>query len=366
MSQPAVQLVTDTNEGSSAAEVAARWNVSQGAVDLIRASDAIDLHLDTFISWRLAGYDILRKHVGGPFGRHFVGQADLPRLTEGGYTGAMWSITTNPLRSAASRWKTFERNVKAFRAIVDQSAGRMEFVRTVAEYRAAKGRGSHAIFLAIQGGQAIEAAPNGAASIPDRLLTRVTLVHLMSSAIGTTATPWSPGGAGGHLTDRGREMVRDLNRNRVFVDLAHIHPLAFHDAVEVHDKSQPLIVTHTGVTGVKPHWRNIDDKQLKAVADTGGTIGIIFQPGFLKREGGPADGRMIVEHIQHVIKVVGEDFVSLGTDYDGFISPPPELASIASLPRFVQYLLDAGLKEKTVSKVLGGNFLRAFALLRPE
>ena len=325
----------------------------------------IDLHVDTFIASRIIRYDFLTRHRSGPFGRHLVGQSDLPRLNEGGYTGAMWSITTNPLKSAPGRWKAFEKNLTKFRAFVDRSAGAMRFVRSLAEYRAAREAGAHAVLLSIQGGQAIEAAPSGAASIPDRLLTRVTLVHLLSSSIGATATPVPFGRTDYGLTEYGRMFVRDLNANRVFVDLAHIHPKSFWDAVRVHDASQPLIVTHTGVNGVLPHWRNLDDAQIKAIASSGGTIGIIFEPNFLKRAGGPTDGRMIVEHIQHVIKVAGDDFVSLGSDYDGFISPPPDLASVDQLPRLVQYLLDAGLSEVTVQKVLGGNFLRAFGLLRP-
>ena len=72
------------------------------------------------------------------------------------------------------------------------------------------------------------------------------------------------------LTDRGREYVRRLNDARVFVDLAHVSREGFFDAVAVHDRSQPLIVTHTGVAGVHPHWRNLDDEQLRAIADTGG------------------------------------------------------------------------------------------------
>lgn len=339
--------------------------VSAAALDLLRGSDVIDLHLDTFIAWRLVGYDIEQRHAAGPFGRHLWGHVDLPRLLEGGYTGGMWSITTNPLRSARSRWTTFLRNVAAFRELVERSAGRMKLVRNVAEYRAARASGAHAAFLAIQGGHALEAAPQGVASIPDQLITRVTLVHLLSSVYGATATPWAPGHTAAHLTETGRAFVRDLNAHRVFVDLAHIHPTAFWDAVEVHDRSQPLIVTHTGVTGVLPHWRNIDDRQIKAVADTGGTIGVIFQPGFLQRPDGPKDGRMIVEHMRHIIDVAGDDFVSLGSDYDGFISPPPDLASVHQLPSLVQYLLDAKVKEESIRKILGGNFLRAFALLRP-
>jgi membrane dipeptidase len=339
--------------------------VSSSALDLLRDSDVIDLHLDTFISWRLVGYDIRQRHTSGPFGRHLWGHVDLPRLLEGGYTGGMWSITTNPIRSAASRWNTFLRNLAAFQGLVAGTGGRMQLVRNVAEYRSARAAGAHGVFLAIQGGHALEAAPQGVGSIPDQLITRVTLVHLLSSVYGATATPWSPGHAAGHLTEAGRSFVRDLNAHRVFVDLAHIHPTAFWDAVEVHDRSQPLIVTHTGVNGVLPHWRNIDDRQIKAVADTGGTIGVIFQPGFLQRPEGPQDGRMIVEHMRHIIKVAGDDFVSLGSDYDGFISPPSDLASVHQLPTLVQYLLDADVKPESIRKILGSNFLRAFALLRP-
>ena len=94
-------------------------------------------------------------------------------------------------------------------------------------------------------------------------------------------------------------------------------------------------------------------------------MGIMFQPGFLQREGGPSDGRMIAEHIRHAIEVAGDDFVSLGSDYDGFISPPADVAGVDQLPRLVQYLLDEGVPEKSVRKVLGANFLRAFEMLRP-
>ncbi len=349
---------------ASVADVARSLGVSTAAVELVRASDVIDLHLDVFITWRLLGYDFRVRHRGGPFGRHLMGHVDLPRLREGGYTGGLWSITTNPYRSAKSRWRTFQRNLQTFRKMVDGSNGAMTLVRNVAEYRAARAAGSHACFLSIQGGHALEAA-GGAASVPDRVLTRVTLVHLLSSAFGATSSPLPPRAPSPHLTPQGKDFVRDLNANRIFVDFAHIHPTSFWDALEVHDRSQPLIVTHTGVSAVKPHWRNIDDKQIKAVADTGGTIGIIFQPQFLQRPNGPRDGRMIVEHIQHVVKVAGDDFVSLGSDYDGFISPPVELASVHQLPRLVQHLLDAGLAEATVQKILGSNYLRAMALLRP-
>src|SRR4029453_11175109 len=123
--------------------------------------------------------------------------------------------------------------------------------------------------------------------------------------------------------------------------------------------------THTGVAGVRPHWRNLTDAQIKAVAETGGTIGIIFHAQFLRRHGGPRDAGMVAEHVAHVLRVAGEDYVSLGSDFDGAITPPPDLAGADRYPRLVQTLLERGMTETQVAKILGGNFLRAFELLRP-
>jgi len=219
--------------------------------------------------------------------------------------------------------------------------------------------------IAIQGGNALEAAPDGVSSIPDEVVVRVTLVHLTSSVYGATSTPTSLLRSKRGLTDRGRELVRQLDAARCFVDLAHIHPDGFWDAVEEHDPSQPLIVTHTGVDGALRHWRNLDDSQIRAVAETGGTIGIIFEPHFLRHRKGPRDSRMILDHMQHVIDVVGEDFVSIGSDFDGMITPPAEMANASCYPRLVQHMLNRGWSSTRVSKVLGDNFLRVFGRLRP-
>ena len=133
----------------------------------------------------------------------------------------------------------------------------------------------------------------------------------------------------------------------------------------VHDASQPLIATHAGVDGVRPHWRNLDDRQLGAIADTGGTVGIIFSAPFLTRPGGPRDGRMVIEHMEHIRDAIGEDFVSVGSDFDGAITPPGDIASGETYPRLVQYMLDRGWSDRAIRKALGGNALRALGLLRP-
>jgi membrane dipeptidase len=338
---------------------------SHDAVQLTRRAELIDLHVDTFLLPRLWGYDPLARHRGGPFGRYFFGHLDVPRMLDGGLDGAMWSITTNPFRTAESRWRVFQHNLASLRHLIARAGGRLEEVRSVAGYRAARARGAHACLLAIQGLNAVEGAPDGVASLRDRGILRVTLVHLTNAVYGATSSPLGRGRRDKGLTPAGREAISQLNARRIFVDLAHIHERGFWDAVAVHDRSQPLIVSHTGVAGVRPHWRNLTDAQIKAVADTGGTIGIIFNAPFLRRPGGPRDAGMIADHVQHVMRVAGEDFVSIGSDFDGWITPPPDLASADRYARLVQVLLERGVRASQVEKVLGQNFLRAFALLRP-
>ena len=346
-------------------QIARRLGVSLEAVQLTRDARIFDLHLDSFIPHRLWGYRLMERHKGGPLGRAFFGQADLPRLIEGGVDAAMWSITTNPFRGATARWRVLQKNLQRMQGIVEGSEGRLAFARGRAELEAAWARGAHGVLLSIQGGHALEGAPQGPASVPDRLLMRVTLIHLTSSVYGATSSPMRLLHREQGLTPQGRHLVEQLDAERVLVDLAHIHPPAFWAAVEAHDPRLPLIATHTGVDGVKPHWRNLDDDQLRAIAETGGTVGIIFQTMFLSRSGGPRDGAMVVEHAEHAISVVGEEHVSIGTDFDGAIIPPPDLAGADCWPRLVQHMLNRGWKEGRIRRILGENALRVVGEIRP-
>lgn len=345
--------------------LARRLGVSEEAVHLTRDCELIDLHIDTFIPPRLWGYDPLVRHQGGPLGRWFFGHLDLYRMADGGMNGAMWSITTNPTRSPDSRWRVFQKNLTRLQALVQRSKGHLAIAKTRAEYDAVRATGAHVVMIAIQGGNALEAAPEGVGSIPDELVVRATVVHLTNSSLGATSAPFHYLRLDKGLTAAGRRFVEQCNANRVFVDLAHIHERGFWDAVDVHDDTQPLIATHTGVDGVRKHWRNLDDPQLRAIADTGGVIGVIFSTAFLRRRHGPDDGRMIVEHMEHIANIAGEDAVAVGSDYDGAITPPFDLAGGDCYPRLVQHMLDAGWTEERIRKALGANYLAAFGRLRP-
>lgn len=337
--------------------------ISTEAVQIYLSSDVIDLHVDSFIWTRVFGYDLCARHGRGLFGARFYSQVDFPRIREAGLTGATWVITTNPLRSAPARAETFLNNLTQLRSEFARASDDFRVVRNVAEYRAARREGKHGAFIGIQGGNALDRDIDALDLIPDDLVLRVTLVHLSNSRIGTTSSPLAAGRDEG-LTSFGREYVRRLNAKKIFVDLAHINRRGFFDAVAVHDRTQPLLVTHTGVSGVHRHWRNLDDDQVRAVADTGGTIGVMYQSSFLgdRYLGGHAS--RIVDHLEHIVKSVGEDHASLGSDWDGAILPPRDMPTCLELPRLVQLMLDRGWSPERIHKILGGNFLRVVEALR--
>lgn len=345
------------------AEGSASAHGSDATRALLRDADVIDLHVDSFIWHRIAGYNLGEPHEGGPLGRHFAGHADLPRLCGAGFTGAAWVITTNPLRTAAGRTAALERNVARLSAALAAEPG-VTIVRTAGEYRAARAAGHHAAFLAVQGGNALGADLGVLDRLPPKALLRVTLVHLTDSSLGHTSSPLRIGGDGG-LTPFGRDAVEALERAHVFVDLAHASKRTFWDVVAHHDRARPLLVTHTGVDGVHRHWRNLDDEQLRAIADSGGVVGIMYHVDFLGPRRSRVNTSTVVDHIEHVIRTVGEDHVALGSDWDGAITTPADMPTAAEFPRLVDAMLARGFSEARVRKVLGENFLRCLAAVRP-
>jgi len=341
--------------------------VSLEAVELYAASDVIDLHIDTFIWNRTWGYRMGQRHGRGAFRARFYGHADFPRVREAGLTGAIWVITTNPTRrDADDRARVFVENFARLRATIESYPRDFALARTAAEYRRARAEGRHAAFIGIQGGNCLDRDIDALELIPDRHVVRITLVHMSNSRIGTTSAPvpFFMGRRTEGLTPFGREYVQRLDAKRIFVDLAHISKAAFWDAVEAHDKTLPLIDTHTGVDGVLPHWRNLDDAQIKAIAATGGTVGVMYHGEFIAGAHWRWKADRIVDHLAHIVKVGGDDAASLGSDWDGAIVTPRDMPTCLELPVLVQRMLDRRWSTDRIQKILGGNFLRALEALR--
>jgi len=337
--------------------------VSREAIDVYLASEVIDLHLDSFIWTRVFGYDLRRRHGHGLLGARAYSMVDFPRVREAALSGGIWVITTNPLRGADVRPDIFVENVRRLQGIFESVPEDFAVVRNVAEYRRARAAGKHAAFIGIQGGNALDRDPGSLDLIPDDLVVRITLVHLSNSSLGVTSAP-TRARRGEGLTERGRDYVRRMNEKRILVDLAHINREGFFDAIAVHDRTIPYLVTHTGIAGVHRHWRNLDDEQLRAVANAGGTIGIMYHAPFLGDPWAGGRAETIVRHLAHVVDTVGEDHASIGSDYDGAINPPRDMPTILELPRLVEAMLRRGWSGERIGKILGGNFLRVVEAVR--
>jgi len=340
---------------------ASELGIPPAAIELYRSSDVIDLHIDSFIWQRTLGYDLTKRHRAPLWGA-VLGQVDFPRILEAEISGATWVITTNPVRDAADRARAFENNLNELERTLQLDSEHFQVVTTAREYDAARAAGKHAAFLGIQGGNALDLSLPEMARLCDGRVLRVTLVHLSSSRIGSTSSPMRLSDTG--LSAFGSQMVELLNERKVLVDLAHISERGFWTACEAHAKDVPFVVTHTGVSGVHPHWRNLDDAQIQAVARSGGVVGIMYHAPFLGDR--PWNGRVdtIARHLEHVWRVAGEDTPALGSDWDGSIITPRDMPTCLELPRLVAALMARKIPERAIQKMLGQNFLRVVRQVR--
>ena len=337
--------------------------VSETACRILLESDFIDLHLDLDVPVRLYGYDPTVRHRSRKRPLPWFGQTDFPRLMEAGFTGVVYDIATNPARPPANRQQVTLDNLQKIQVRVAAHPEVLAIVRNVEEYQRAREAGKLALWLSLQGGNALIHNPSVLEGDIGQLLHRITLVHLTRSGLGGTNSPL--GGDGG-LTPAGQRFVELCNQARILVDLAHAGKQTFWDTLEVHDSSLPPIVSHTGIEAVHAHWRNVDDDQIRAIADRGGVVGVMYQSSFLEPVFAWGRRSAIVDHLAHIIDVVGEDYAAIGTDYDGAIIPPADLPDVTHHPLLVQDMLDRGWSEQRIQKILGLNYLRVARAIRPS
>jgi membrane dipeptidase len=328
---------------------------SAEAKSLHDAYPAIDLHADTLMWSRWMGYD-LHAHHEPPLPRAALGgHVDLPRMREGGMGAQFFGLFTLPI---ANRMHGPARIVNEQIDILEEAIGRhpgsVRLVRTAAEVDACQREGAIAALLGIEGAHALEGNLDNLEAFARRGVRYLGFLWFRANEAGYPA--YGPGKRDeGGLTPWGFELLRRCEAARVIVDLAHINRRGFLDACSV--ATRPPIVSHTGVLGAFDHWRNIDDAQLRAVADKGGVVGVIFCPRYVGGDG----LEPIIKHLRHILDVVGEDAPALGSDWDGFIVPTRQLSDPRGLPLLTDALLRAGIGERVIGKILRGNAMRVLA-----
>lgn len=315
----------------------------------------VDLHCDTMLGQTFLGYDPTKRHQNRLWASPFLFHADIPRMKDGGVGAVALGVVISPLRRGSAA-ATTKKRLEMMAAWAEAAPQDVVLAGTRAEILQARSTGRIALFGGLEGAHGLGGSLDDLEELRRLGLRYVTLAHFTPNKAATPSAGWGAN-PDAPLTDFGRELVEALNEQRILVDLAHVNRAGFMEACE-HSKA-PVLVSHTGVAGAYDSWRNIDDEQLRAVARTGGVVAIIFAPIFLGPSiRGPIS--LAVDHIRHVISVVGEDHVAVGSDFDGFIVPPTDLPDIAHLPVLTQCMLESGMTERQIRKCLGENTLRLF------
>lgn len=167
---------------------------------------------------------------------------------------------------------------------------------------------------------------------------------------------------GGGLTVFGREVVRKMESLGMVMDLAHISEAGFWDAVGM--AGNPVLVSHSNARRLWDHPRNLTDDQIKAVAATGGVVGVTFVPQFLTGDQARLDD--VLDHVTYIASLVGPDHVGFGSDFDGSASTPQGLEDVSRVPLLAEGLLSKGFHPEEVQAIAGGNLLRIVRQILPE
>jgi len=364
------------------------------AASVHRRAVSIDMHADTVQFMLDEGADISTRLT--------TTHLDAVRMREGGLDAQFFSIWVEPHPYGLKGERAVARadeQIAAVRALAEHHPETWVLATTAEDVRRAAREGKLAALMGLEGGYAI-----------DEKIESVERYYKMGvrymSPTWTFSVSWagSSGDAEGHrtgLNDFGRQVIREMNRLGMMVDVSHVSDKTFWDIVAT--SSKPVVATHSNCRAIVNVARNLTDEQIQAVAKTGGVVSVVFYPGFVEpgwmqrknlldqeiepqvREAGRnAEGRgsakriardrvrereyarrlsmptvaRVVDHIDHVVKLVGVEHVGVGSDFDGIQATPAGLSSVAELPNLTAELLRRGYTEEDVSKILGGNILR--------
>ena len=365
------------------------------AAQLHHGAIVVDTHADTTPYFQDPDWDFAQRHESGET------DVDLPRLREGGVDVQFWSIYLprregdgRAIREALERIDAVHRMVERHDDVV--------LAGSVAEIRRGVAAGKLVSLMGVEGGHIIEESLPALRNFYRLGVRYLTLTHSFNTSWADssgTNEPVEP--VHGGLTEFGLEVVHEMNRLGMLVDVSHVSDGAFWDALRA--SRAPLLASHSGSRAVMDHPRNLSDDMLRSLAGGGGVVMINFYSGYIDAAAGEAlrehrernrpamesifqdpgldfSARMarvrqiyaldpppraplasLLDHFDHAIRVAGPDHVGLGSDWDGVPSFPEGLDDVSLLPTLTRGLLERGHPPATVRKLLGENLLRVLA-----
>ncbi len=357
------------------------------AVDLLRRAPIFDGHNDLPWELRASGHSALDGvDLAAPVS---FTQTDLLRMRAGGVGAQFWSVYVPAELDGESAVVTTLEQIDLVHRMISRYPDILELALTAADTERIIAKGKIASLIGAEGGHSIAGSPGVLRAMYALGVRYLTLTHNRNTDWADSATD-AP--AAGGLTDFGRELVREMQRIGMLVDLSHVSPATMNDALDVAEA--PVIFSHSSARALTDHRRNVTDPVLERLADNGGICMVTFVPAFVSKEclewdqraAAEADRRGldyrdlsdrheiadwvaanpppvarvsdVADHIEHVRAVAGPEHVGLGSDFDGTDEVPEGLSDVSGYPVLIAELLDRGWSGADCARLTGGNMLR--------
>lgn len=364
--------------------------LTEAAKQLHSSSLLIDGHND--MPWEL------RKQGSSNFEKLDISQSqatlqtDIPRLREGGVGAQFWSVWV-PASTAGdgTALTTTLEQIELVKAMLVRYPETFELALTVDDIRRIHAEGKIASLIGVEGGHSIENSLNVLRQLYRLGARYMTLTHSDTLDWADSATDEERHGG---LTPFGEDVIREMNRLGMLVDISHVSPATMKHALRI--STAPVIFSHSSARAVAEHTRNVPDDVLKLLPENGGVVMVNFFSGFVVPAAADTYTQLLafereqtkllqdrdqvsaeiakwrvkhpmprgsihdlVDHIDHIVKVAGIEHVGIGSDFDGVSVLPTQLEDVSCYPLITQALLDRGYTAEDIKKVLGENVLRA-------
>jgi membrane dipeptidase len=334
--------------------------------------------------------DILLRLYKNPANREAIwltgegrGHLDLPRMQKGGFAAGFFAIyIPSPVAHDAPDYMAAMENppfalplpalITADQALPTAmsmaahllwmeraSNGAFKICTTTAEIRACMSQGVIAGIMHMEGAEAIDANLDSLYAFHAMGLRSLGPVWSRPTIFGhgvPFAFPSSPD-TGEGLTEKGRDLIRACNELGVMIDLSHLNEAGFNDVAKL--STAPLVATHSNAHAVTPSSRNLTDRQLHMIRDTGGMVGLNFATSFLRRDGKQSaemGWEDVLAHLDHLLSILGEDHLGFGSDFDG-ATLPQGIGDVTGLPALQQAMIDHGYGDALMRKLTSENWL---------